>query len=61
MIYKKYMVLAKMRGDIIEKMEPLSDLTDSERDQVYIEIAELYRKTVFLPERDFSDLDKYYN
>lgn len=58
----KYLdVFAKMRGDIIEKMEPLSDLTDSERDQVYIEIAELYRKTVFLPERDFSDLDKYYN
>ena len=58
----KYLdAFAKMRGDIIEKMEPLSDLTDSERDQVYIEIAELYRKTVFLPERDFSDLDKYYN
>ena len=30
----KYLdAFAKMRGDIIEKMEPLSDLTDSERDQ----------------------------
>ena len=51
---------SKMRSDIIELMEPLSDLTDSERDQVYTDIAELYRKTVFLPERDFSDLDKYF-
>lgn len=51
---------SKMRSDIIELMEPLSDLTDSERDQVYADIAELYRKTVFLPERDFSDLDKYF-
>ena len=50
----------KMRNDIIEKMEPLSELTDVERDQVYTEIAEIYRKTVFLPERNFSDLGKYY-
>jgi uncharacterized protein with ParB-like and HNH nuclease domain len=48
-----------MRDTIIEKMETLNDLGESERDQVYSEIAELYRKTVFLPERDFSDLKKY--
>ena len=51
---------SKMRSNIIELMEPLSDLADSERDQVYTNIAELYRKTVFLPERDFSDLGKYF-
>lgn len=51
---------SKMRSDIIELMEPLSDLTDLERDQVYTEIAELYRKTVLLPERDFSNMDKYF-
>lgn len=58
----KYLdAFSKMRSDIIEKMEPLNDLSDTERDQVYTDIAELYRKTVFLPERDFSDLDKYYS
>lgn len=50
---------SNMRDTIIEKMETLNDLADSERDQLYSEIAELYRKTVFLPERDFSDLKKY--
>ena len=52
---------SKMRSDIIEKMEPLNDLTDSDRDKVYADIAELYRNTVFLPDRDFSDLDRYYS
>lgn len=51
---------SKMRSEIIEKMEPLSELIEGERDQVYSEIAELYRKAVFLPERDFSDEDHYY-
>lgn len=50
-----------MRNTIIEKMETLNDLAESERDQVYSDIAELYRKRVFLPERDLSDLDKYYD
>lgn len=58
----KYLsAFSKMRSDIIEKMEPLNDLSEAERDQLYIDIAELYRKTVFLPERDFSDLSKYYS
>lgn len=52
-------VFSSMRDTIIEKMETLNDLAESERDQIYSEIAELYRKTVFLPERDFSDLKKY--
>lgn len=52
---------SKMRETIIEKMETLNDLGESEREQVYSEIAELYRKTVFLPERDFSDKTKYYD
>lgn len=52
---------SKMRNDIIEKMENLSDLEETERDQVYTDIAELYRKTVFLPERDFSNLDRYFD
>lgn len=50
----------KMRNTIIDKMESLNDLTEPDRDQVYLEIAELYRKTVFLPERDFSDKKQYY-
>ena len=58
----KYLsAFSKMRSDIIEKMEPLNDLSEAERDQLYIDIAELYRRTVFLPERDFSDLSKYYS
>lgn len=52
---------SSMRSEIIDKMEPLSDLSEAERDQVYTDIAELYRKTVFLPERDFSDLKQYYD
>lgn len=51
---------SKLIEDIIEKMEELYDLTDDERDKVYSEVDELYRKTVYLPERDFSDIDKYY-
>lgn len=45
----KYLsAFSKMRSDIIEKMEPLNDLSEAERDQLYMDIAELYRKTVFL-------------
>ena len=51
---------SKLVEDIIEKMEALYDLSDDEREKVYSEVADLYRKTVYLPERDFSDIDKYY-
>ena len=51
---------SKMSSDIIEQMESLSDLGESERDQVYTDIAELYRKTMHLPERNFSNFDKYF-
>ena len=53
--------LSNMRANIIEKMEPLYELSDDEKEQVYEEIVDEYRKTVFLPERDFSDLDKYFS
>ena len=52
---------SKLREDIIEKMEELNDLTEEEREKVYGEMAELYRKRVYLPERDFSDIEKYYD
>lgn len=52
---------SKLREDIIEKMEELNDLTEEEREKVYGEMLELYRNRVYLPERDFSDLEKYYD
>lgn len=54
-------VFSDMRNTIIEQMETLNDLGESQRDQVYSAIAELYRKTVFLPERDFTNLQRYYD
>ena len=46
--------------EIIEKMEELYDLSDEERENVYCDVEKLYRNTLYLPERDFSDIDKYY-
>ena len=52
--------LTQMRTEIIEKMEPIFSLSETEREQVFHDISALYRKTVYLPERDFSNLDEYY-
>ena len=49
-----------MRTEIIEKMEPIFSLSETEREQVFHDISTLYRNTVYLPERDFSNLDEYY-
>ena len=51
--------LESMRQSIIKKMDPMYELSDSEREKVFDEIADEYRKTVYLPERDLSDLNKY--
>lgn len=52
--------LTQMRIKIIEKMEPIFSLSESEREQVFHDISTLYRQTVYLPERDFSNLEDYY-
>ena len=51
--------LEDMRKSIIKKMEPMYELSDTEREKVFDDIADEYRNTVFLPERDLTDLDKY--
>ena len=50
----------KMHATIIEKMESIYELDDLEKERAFKEISDLYRETVYLPERDFSDYDKYY-
>lgn len=49
----------RMHSEIIEKMESIYELDDSEREQAFKEISDLYRETVYLPEREFTDFDKY--
>ena len=51
--------LTQMRIKIIEKMDPIFTLPEAEREQVFHDISTLYRETVYLPERDFSNFENY--
>ena len=59
---KHLLSFSKMRKEIIEMMEDdFYEKTPDERERIYADIAEKYRKTVLLPVRDFSDMEKYYD
>lgn len=49
-----------MRSEILSKMEPIFSLNDQEREQVFAEIEKLYKDTVYLPDKNLSNLDQYY-